>query len=112
MADPVFSFARRLSQRVKVSIVTVTENSAFFQRERRIIHQRFGQFLSQRRHFMNFAFANCCGGQRSAERRRRIGSPSRGRAKFDSLDQLCNSRFQFRDLLQRSFQRDQIARVT
>ena len=41
-------------QLVKISVVSVAENSAFLQRQRRIIDQRFCQFLGQRRHFLNF----------------------------------------------------------
>jgi hypothetical protein len=37
MADPTFPLARGLAQRVEVCIVTITENAALFQRERRII---------------------------------------------------------------------------
>src|SRR4029077_10388128 len=51
MADPTFTLARCLAQRVEVRIVAVTENAALFQRERRIIQERLGQFLSERRHF-------------------------------------------------------------
>src|ERR1700747_1817599 len=53
MADPILPLARGLAQRVQVPIVTVTKNAALFQRERRIIQQRVGQFLSESRHFAN-----------------------------------------------------------
>ena len=39
-ADPGFAVARCLPQLVKIDIVTVVENPAFFQRQRRIIDQR------------------------------------------------------------------------
>ena len=53
LADPVLAIARSLMQFVKIDIVTVAKNSAFFQRQRRIIDERFPQLLGQRRHFLD-----------------------------------------------------------
>src|SRR5256885_16116122 len=53
LADPIFSLARRVSELIKIDIVTIAENSAFFQRERRIVRQRFAQFISQRGHLLD-----------------------------------------------------------
>ena len=53
MADPIFALARGLAQLIEVRIEAITENPALFQRERRIIQQRVGQFRSELRHFAN-----------------------------------------------------------
>ena len=45
LADPIFSFARCLPQRVQIGIKTLAENSALFQRQRRIIDERFCQLF-------------------------------------------------------------------
>src|SRR5437588_406531 len=45
LANPVLAIARSLTQLVKIDIVTIAKNSAFFQRQRRIIDERSSQLL-------------------------------------------------------------------
>ena len=118
MADPTFALARGLAQRVEVRIVAVTENAALFQRERRIIQQRVGQFLSERRHFANGVLQMPGRAARRARRlcdiRRALATASRlwsRPTKLNPLNEFAKLTLERGDLLQRSFQRDKITRV-
>src|SRR6059058_5363001 len=104
MADPTFALARGLAQRVEVRIVTVTENAALFQRERRIIQQRVGQFLSERRHLENGVLQ-----MRREGQMRRICALS---SEAQPVDEFAKLTLERGDLLQRGFQRDKITRVS
>src|SRR6476659_8199830 len=105
MADPTFALARGLAQRVEVRIVAVTENAALFQRERWIIQQRVGQFLSERRHFANGVLQMRWQGglaepaSRCDVRRARRSLP----AEINPLDQFAELTLERGDLLQRHF---------
>src|SRR6516164_6556924 len=103
MADPSFALARGLAQCVEIRIVTVTENTALFQRERRIIQQRVGQLLSERRHFANGLLQM----RRVGQMRRicRLGSEAQ------SLNEFAKLTLERGDLLQGGFQRYKVARV-
>src|SRR6267142_1088702 len=103
MADPILSLARGLAQRVEVRIVAVTENAALFQRERRSVQQRVGQFLSERRHFANGVLEM----RRVGQMRYICGLGSEAQP----INEFAKLTLERGDLLQRSFQRDQITRV-
>src|SRR5712671_1728892 len=103
MADPTFALARGLAERVEVRIVAVTENAALFQRERRIIQQRVGQFLSERRHFANGVLEMRRVGQ--MQHISGLGSEAQPINEFAKLT------LERGDLPQRSFQRDKVTRV-
>src|SRR6476659_5163671 len=103
MADPTFALARGLAQRVEVRIVAVTENAALFQRERRIIQQRVGQFLSERRHFANGGLQT----SRVGQMRHICGLGSEAQ----SINEFAELTLERGDLLQRSLQRDKVTRV-
>src|SRR6266508_799820 len=113
MADPTFTVARGLAQRVEIRIVTVTENAALFQRERWIIQQRVGQFLSERRHLANGVLQMFWQGGIAEPaslgdvRRARRSRPT----KLTPLNQFAKLTLERRDLLQRHFQSDKITRV-
>src|SRR4030095_3692733 len=103
MADPTFAVARGWAQRVEVRIVTVTENAALFQGERRIIQQRVGQSLSEHRHFANSVLQMRLVGQM----RLICGLGSEAQ----SINEFAELTLERGDLLQRSFQCDKIPRV-
>jgi hypothetical protein len=92
-----------LAQRVEVRIVAVTENAALFQRERRIIQQRVGQFLSERWHFANGGLQM----RRLGQMRRICGLGSEAQP----VNEFAKLTLERGDLLQRSFQRDKVTRV-
>ena len=52
--DPILALARSIPELIELPIKTVTENSALFQRQRRVVSQRCLQLRCQRRHFVNF----------------------------------------------------------
>ncbi|KAG0506028.1 MAG: hypothetical protein Udaeo_06070 [Candidatus Udaeobacter sp.] len=103
MADPTFALARGLAQRVEVRIVAVTENAALFQRERWIIQQRVGQFLSERRHFANGVLQMGRMGQM-----RHICGPG---SEAQPVNEFAKLTLERGDLLQRRFQCDKVTRV-
>src|SRR6516162_3138395 len=114
MADPSFAFAGSLAQCVEVRIVTVTENAALFQSERRIIQQGIGQFVSERRHFANGVLQRVGQASRLSRlrNRKRDACATFPCAKFDSLNEFPKLTLQRRDLLQRSFQCNEVSRVS
>src|SRR6266566_5347137 len=103
MADPTLSLPRGLAQRVEVRVVAVTENAALFQRERRIIEQRVGQFLSERWHFANGVLQM----RRVGQMRHICGLGSEAQP----INEFAKLTLERRDLLQRTFQRDKITRI-
>src|SRR5436190_12020758 len=113
MTDPISALARTSAQSVEIRIVTVTENAALFQRERWIIQQRVGQFLSEARHFSNGVLQMCWEpwiAEASSLRDIRRARRSRP-TKFHSVNEFAKLTLERGDLLQRRFQCDKITRI-
>ena len=104
--NPILPVARSLPQFIEIRIESIAEHPAFLQDHRWIVHEGAIQFLREFRHFLKLTL------QRLGERFRAHGFPGMIRSEREPIEQSLQRPFQLGDLLQRGFQRDEIARVS
>ena len=96
LADPTLAIAGGISQLIKIDIVAVAENSAVFQSERCVIHQRFAQFLSECRHFLDLVL-------QTLREQFDFSVVFGARSERQPVEEFLKLDFNLRDLLQRRF---------